>query len=441
MTALTLTVLLQTGALATGQAPAVVEVPARPDMVLRWNEIALHAIRLEKTPPPMAARNLAIMHVAVYDAVNAIFRTHNRYAVDAVPEAGASPDAAAAGAAYHALVALFPARRALFDRSLAASLAELPADGGRDAGLDLGRFVADRMVELRRDDGARRAKTDYALVPLPGAWVRTPGRYEPPLYPAWGAVAPFAMRPGTQYKVPGPPPLASAAYAAAYREVQALGSRSSRQRTEDQTQIALFWADIAGTATPPGHWNQIAQTVARQRGTSLADNARLFALLNMTLADAGIYCWIIKFNFGLWRPVTAIRRADEDGNPETVPDPFWEPLIETPPFPTYTSGHSTFSGAAASLLANFFGADNIRFASASDGLPGVTRVYEGFWVAAEEAGMSRIYGGIHWQFDNTDGLTAGKELGQYVYRNYLQPRATTVLRPPLVNVSPGSPGR
>jgi membrane-associated phospholipid phosphatase len=249
-------------------------------------------------------------------------------------------------------------------------------------------------------------------------------------------VAPFAMRPGTQYKVPGPPPLASPAYTAAFREVKALGGKCNSQRNEDQTQIALFWADIAGTATPPGHWNQIAQTVARQRGTTLAENARLFALLNMTLADAGIYCWIIKFNFGFWRPVTAIRRANEDGNPGTDPDPCWEPLIETPPFPSYTSGHSTFSGAAACLLANFFGADNIRFTSASDGLPGVTRTYEGFWPAAEEAGMSRIYGGIHYQFDNVDGLLAGKELGQFVYRNYLQQRAavtTPVLRAPIVD--------
>jgi membrane-associated phospholipid phosphatase len=438
MTALTLMLLLQTGAFVRGQAPAVVELPARPDvvppnMVLRWNDVALQAIRMDRAPPPMAARNLAIAHVAIFDAVNAITRTHTHYAVEAAPEAGAAPEAAAAGAAYHTLVALFPARRELFDRALGESLAQLPA-GGRDSGLELGRFVAEQILEMRRDDGSARAKGDYELVPLPGAWVRTPRRHEPALYPGWGAVAPFAMKPGTQYKVPGPPPLNSPAYAAAYREVQALGSKCSRQRTEEQTQIALFWADNAGTATPPGHWNQIAQTVAIQRGTSLAESARLFALLNITLSDAGLYCWIIKFNFGFWRPITAIRRADEDGNPDTVPDPCWEPLIETPPFPSYTSGHSTFSGSAACLLANFFGADNIRFASRSDGLPGVTRTYEGFWAAAEEAGMSRIYGGIHWQYDNTDGLAAGKVLGQYVYRHYLRPREATVtpaLRAPI----------
>ncbi len=211
--------------------------------------------------------------------------------------------------------------------------------------------------------------------------------------------------------MPGPPALNSAAYTAAFREVKALGGRQGSRRTEDQTQIALFWADIAGTATPPGHWNEIAQTVARQRGITLAENARLFALLNMSLADAGVYCWIIKFNYGFWRPITAIQRADEDGNPDTDADASWEPLIETPPFPSYTSGHSTFSGAAAAVLASFFGTDRVRFTSNSDGLPGVTRTFDGFWAAAEEAGMSRIYGGIHWQFDNTDGLTAGRETG------------------------------
>src|SRR5207248_2752849 len=142
-------------------------------------------------------------------------------------------------------------------------------------------------------------------------------------------------------------------------------------------------------------------------------------------------CWVLKFTYGFWRPITAIHRADEDGNPDTAPDPDWEPLIDTPPFPSYTSGHSTFSGAAASVLANFFGADKVRFSTTSDGLPGVTRSFDSFWAAAEEAGMSRIYGGIHWQFDNTDGLLTGKVLGNYVCRNYLQLRPA-VERPPIV---------
>jgi membrane-associated phospholipid phosphatase len=442
MTSFTLALLTHAGLLTTFQVqnPAVQipAAPARPDMVLRWNEIALDAIRAEQTPPPMAARNLAIVHVAIYDAVNAVLRTHQHYAVNAVPEAGASAEAAAAAAAYHTLASLYPGRKAIFDRALAGTLTDVPANEAREIGLNLGQFMAEKVLEMRRDDEADRAKTDYQLARVPGYWERTPPRFDPALYPAWGRVAPFAMKPGTQYKVPGAPPLNSAAYTAAFREVSALGGKRSSQRTADQTEIALFWADNAGTATPPGHWNVIAQTIARQRGTSLAENARLFALLNISLADAGIYCWIIKFNHGFWRPVTAIHRADEDGNPDTQLDPTWEPLIDTPPFPSYASGHSTFSGAAAAALANFFGTDRVRFTSTSDGLPGVTRTFDSFWAAAEEAGMSRIYGGIHWQFDNVDGLTAGKILGQYVHRHYLQPlgaNATRVLRPPIVEES------
>jgi membrane-associated phospholipid phosphatase len=435
---LTLTLLFQATALTTAQIPEG-PAPPRPDMVLHWNEVALQMIRTEKTPPPMAARNLAIVHVAIYDAVNAIDRSHRPYAVDVVPEAGALPEAAVAAAAHQALVALFPKQRAKLDRALAESLANVPANHGRDIGVDLGRFVAAKILALRRDDGSDRAKADYQPRPAPGVWVRTPPRYQEALYPNWGLVTAFAVKPGTQYRPATPPPLDSAAYTAAFHEVHALGGKNSVRRTQDQTQIALFWADNAGTATPPGHWNAIAQTVARQRGTTLFENARLFALLNMSLADAGVLCWLIKFTYGFWRPITAIHRAGEDDNPNTDADLDWEPLIETPPFPSYTSGHSTFSGAAATVLANFFGTDRVRFTSTSEGLPNVQRSYGSFWAAAEEAGMSRIYGGIHWQFDNTEGLAMGKGVGSYVVRNFLQPQeasvgpvltAPTVIEPP-----------
>ena len=429
MTSITLTLLLQASTLTTAQ------VPAKQDMVLRWNTVALDAIRAERTPPPMAARNLAIVHIAIYDAVNAIYRTHRPYGIDAVPEAGASPEAAAAAAAFHTLVAIFPMQKAIFDRALADSLREIPPGNSRTAGLDLGRFVAEKTFELRREDNSARAKTRYALKSSAGAWEATPPKRQEALYPAWGNVTCFCIKPGTQYKPAGPPALGSAAYTAAFNEVKALGGKQSARRTDDQTQIALFWADNAGTATPPGHWNEIAQAVARQHNLTLADNARLFALLNMSLSDAGVLCWVLKFTYGFWRPITAIHRADEDGNPDTDADPTWEPLIETPPFPSYTSGHSTFSAAAASVLANFFGTDAVRFTTTSDGLPGVSRTFNGFWAAAEEAGMSRVYGGIHYQFDNTDGLLTGKTLGTYVHRNYLQRRpASVVQRPPEIIV-------
>ena len=177
--------------------------------------------------------------------------------------------------------------------------------------------------------------------------------------------------------------------------------------------MARFWADGEGTVTPPGHWNRIARSVAAEKKLELAERARLFALLNVAMADASIVCWDCKYRFDFWRPVTAIREVD----------PTWVPLLPTPPFPAYTSGHSSFSGAAAAALVSFFGTDRVRFSSTSDGLPDVTRSFDSFSAAAEEAGASRIYGGIHWAFDNTDGLACGREIGEDVARRHFLPAA------------------
>jgi hypothetical protein len=232
----------------------------------------------------------------------------------------------------------------------------------------------------------------------------------------------FAMKRGDQFRPHDPPALTSAEYTASFREVRELGGERSAKRTAEQTEIARFWADGEGTVTPPGHWNRIAQTAARSRGASVAENARLFALLNLALADAAVVAWDCKYQFNVWRPIDGIREGDRDSNPDTDADRDWTPLLETPPFPSYTSGHSTFSGAAATVLAEFFGGDAFRFRSTTEGLPDVTRSYDGFWAAAAEAGKSRIYGGIHWEFDNAEGLASGRELGRYVARNFLTPR-------------------
>jgi hypothetical protein len=241
--------------------------------------------------------------------------------------------------------------------------------------------------------------------------------------PQWPTLIPFAVTEIERFRPAPPPALTSAEYAAAFNDVKALGARDSATRTPEQTLIARFWSDGDGTVTPPGHWNRIAQTVARERGTSLAENARLFALLNVTMADAAILCWDCKYRFNFWRPITAIREADHDANPGTESDPYWAPLLTTPPFPSYTSGHSTFSGAAASTLAHFFGTDAVRFTTTSEGAPGVTRSFERFSAAAEEAGRSRIYGGIHYEFDNQSGLATGRALADEICRHFLLPRA------------------
>ena len=207
--------------------------------------------------------------------------------------------------------------------------------------------------------------------------------------------------------------MSSIAYATAWNEVRQLGAASGGTRTDEQTTIARFWADGGGTYTPPGHWNEIAATVAREIGNGLADNARLFAALNLAMADAGIAAWDAKYAAEFWRPITAIQQADRDGNPATIPDSTWTPLLVTPPFPEYVSGHSTFSGAAAAILAGFFG-NETTFSSETPGLTGVTRTFTSFTQAAEEAGRSRIYGGIHFEFSNADGQSLGRSIAGVV---------------------------
>jgi len=234
------------------------------------------------------------------------------------------------------------------------------------------------------------------------------------LLPQWGFVVPFAMRNSSQFRPPGPPSLDSQRYAADYEEVKELGAAVGATRTAEQTEIALFWADGAGTETPPGHWNSIAQIIADARGNTLEENARLFALLNIAMADAAICAWDAKYTFDFWRPVTAIAFAE--------PELHWMSFIVTPPFPDYTSGHSTFSAAAATVLPLFYDTEDLPFTTGSDFLPGVYRSFSTCMDAAEEAAVSRIYGGIHFRSASEDGLQAGISIGQWTFIHYLQPR-------------------
>jgi membrane-associated phospholipid phosphatase len=398
-----------------------VAIPANveTDPVLHWNEVVLQAIRAEKTPPPVAARALAIVHTAIYDALNAIDGKHAPYRLAArVPDA--APEVAAAVAAHRALVELFPARTTTFDAELKRSLAPVPEGTAKMLGNWLGRQAAERILQARAGDGSS-TRQDYTVAIGPGFWQPTPPDYRPALLPQWRSLSCFCLPSATSLRPPSPPPLKSPAYAWSFKEVKSLGSLDSDVRTPEQTEIALFWADDVGTVTPPGHWNRIAQAVALSRHTTSIDNARLFALLNLALADAAVVCWDCKYHYSLWRPIHAIRSAARDGG-EAGGDPNWRPLLNTPPFPSYTSGHSTFSGAGAAVLAGFFGSDQIGFTVASEGgMHGMTRSFTGFSAAAREAGRSRIYGGIHWDFDNVAGLALGKSVGDYVARNFLTP--------------------
>jgi hypothetical protein len=228
------------------------------------------------------------------------------------------------------------------------------------------------------------------------------------------------MSSNSQFRPPGPPSLDSAQYAADYNEVKQLGAAVGSRRTDDQTQIALFWADGAGTETPPGHWNSIAQIIADARGNTLEENARLFALLDIAMADAAICAWDAKYTFDFWRPVTAIAFAEPHLN--------WMSFIVTPPFPDYVSGHSTFSGAAATVLPLFYGPEDLPFTTGSDFLPGVNRSFSNCLDAAEGAAMSRVYGGIHFRSASEDGLQAGMSIGEWTVTHYLQPKRNSSRR-------------
>ena len=389
------------------------------DVVLEWNTLALDVIRQTKANPLLGSRDLAIMQVAVYDSVNAIDGSFTPYLAHVHASHGASPEAAAAQAAHDTLVALFPTQAATFDATLTADLAGISPGRARQ-GTDVGREVAEQILAWRSNDGSDRV-VSYTPGTNPGDWQPTPPAFLPALDPQWGSVTPFAMTSDSQFRPPPPPALSSTEYATAFNEVKSLGASNSTTRTPDQTQIALFWKDAAGTAYAFGHWNEIAQEVSVAQGLDLVDNARLFALLNIATADALIASWDAKFTFNFWRPITAIHFAGDNAlNPATTSDPTWTPLIVTPNFPSYTSAHSTVSSAAAAVLTAQFGAD-YHFSAGSDGLPGVTRSFDSFAAAAAEAGQSRIYGGIHFPFDNQVGLATGSALGNYVFQNFLRP--------------------
>ena len=399
-------------------APAEVQVLESREMLSAstihdWNDILLDTIRIEKPAPPMASRAMALVSTAVFDAVNSIDRRFESYFTSAIVSPLASKDAAAAVAAHRTLSVLFPARRFVFDVALNATLSTVPWGSMRDAGIGTGQYVADRILAARSTDGWDRI-VSYVPRNVPGDWNPTAPDFSGPVLPQWGLVRPWAISSQNQFLPAAPPLLTSATYARDLNEAKALGAASSCIRTADQTNIARFWAGAPGTATPPGQWNSIAQTIAEGQGLSMEESSRMYAVLNIALADAAISCWNTKYTYDFWRPITAIQNADLDGNLATVRDAFWTPLLKTPAFPGYTSGHSTFSAAGAAVLADVFGTDAVGFIARSE-VPGVPdRLYTSLRAAAAEAGLSRVFGGIHFQFDNEAGLTSGDALGRFV---------------------------
>jgi uncharacterized protein (TIGR03118 family) len=306
-------------------------------------------------------------------------------------------------------------------------LATVPDGQAKTDGLAVGRFVAEQTLISRVTDGAN-AVVSYTPGTAPGDWRPTPPGFAPAQTPQWPAVTPFALDSGSQFR-PGPPPaLTSAAYTAAFNEVKDFGRVDSTVRTPQETEIARFWEAKAGTPQIAGYWNEIAQNAATSQANTLDQNARLFAELNVALADETIAFFDAKYTYNRWRPVTAIQLAGQDGNPNTVADPNWLPLLNTANHPSWVSAHGGISGAAAAVLADFFGTDNLPFSLTSEDLAGVTHSFSSFSAAAAQAENSVVWSGGHFRFDVTAGDAQGRTVAGFVDRHFFQPRADAVFQ-------------
>lgn len=386
---------------------------AQADVITDWNQQLLTSIQAENVAPPRAARMMAMVHLAQFDAVNAVSNQFHTYQGYLPCPAGTSKEAAAAQAARNVLVNFFPGRSAIFDAQLGTHLGAVGDVQSRNDGIALGQAAATGIMSRRSSDNSNNDFTYNGGTNI-GQWRPTGPGFQPAALPHWGTVTPFSVNSSSQYMPSAPPAVGSAAYQAAYNEVKELGRNTSATRTAYQTDTAFLWRAGGNTVTPPGQWNQVAQQLVAANNLSIEQSSRTFALLGMAVADAGITAWQTKNTYDYWRPETGIQLLGPDGDMMGA-DPTWAPLFTTPNHQSYTSGHSTFSSAAATVLASLFG-DAQTFTVTGDGR---TREYTSLWAAAEEAGMSRIYGGIHWQFDNTAGLASGAGVGEWIAANGL----------------------
>jgi hypothetical protein len=410
--------------------------PARADAVIDWNETAASASfaggldnEIGCVDALHESRIFAMMHIAIHDALNAIDRRYQPYAFDGQAPTGASAEAAVAAAAHDVLVALFPelpselgltpaAAVDFVEAAYATALAAIPETPAKTEGILIGQSAAAAILDLRDADGANTPPfLDFSYVPgpNPGDFQFIPGYPPFAAFTGWGNVTPFVLSSSSQFRPKEPYAVSSKKYAADFNEVKSLGRFDSTTRTAEQTEIALFWVEGA-----PQGWNRIARIVSVQHGLDLWENARLFGLLNLASADAYIADFENKYFYEFWRPITAIRAADTDGNPETAADPTWDSLVIVGPVPEYPSGHSGQGGAMSEVLARFFG-DKVSFSTTATTQPGVTRSFTSFSQAAQENANSRIYVGYHFRHATVEGLKLGSKVGKVAFNHYLQP--------------------
>jgi len=444
--------------------------------VRRWNEIAINASGLDHTPvapgenrifgeqigPCRSSRAMAIVHIAMFDLMNSFVGGYQSFTGIRAPKGPHSVKAAISQAAHDTLIALFPSQTPHFDARLAEDLAALKNNKAKANGIALGKQVASMILSLRGNDGAQhtepRVNTDHPTSNLPGRWRQDPISLIPLALGAyWGGCKPFVLESSDQFRIPPPPAMNSPEYSMAYVEVKNFGGDgliTPTQRTPEQTQIGIYWAydGTPSLCAPPRLYNQIALQIADQKRSNEIKVARLLALVNVAMADVGMAIWESKYYYDFWRPITGIRESDPgtgptgvgDGNADTIGDPTFSPLGApasnlqgpnfTPPFPSYLSGHAGFGGALFETLRRFYGTDDIAFTFVSDELNGVTednqgnvrpllpRSFSSLSEAEEENGQSRIYLGIHWAFDKTEGIAQGRKVADYVFENAFLPR-------------------
>jgi PAP2 superfamily len=370
--------------------------------VVDWNVTALDTAAVSNGV--RESYDVALTSAAVFDAVNSITRRYAPYRVRIEADGSESVEAAVASAAHRVLVTRYPDQQADLDAALASTLERVPDGDSEDEGIAIGRATAAALLALREGDGSDD-DVEYTPGHGPGAWIPTPPSFSPALEPGWGLVTPFLLRWGSQLRPPPPPALTSRRYTRDFQEVKEIGEASSSTRTPAQTRAAQFW-----NATGAKLWNQPVRQLVLRHGHGPTAAARAFALLNLAGADAVIATWDAKYAYSQWRPVTAIRAADTDGNPATTPDPDWTPLLNTPPYPDYVSAASTVSGAAEVVLSEIFGRRPGTFSLTSPGLPGVVRTFDSFAAAARENIQARVWSGIHWRTSDHVGRNLGRRI-------------------------------
>jgi hypothetical protein len=412
----TITVTLGCGGTAYAQSP---------DTILEWNRILLTTLGTPGATNPTVffTRGLALMHVAIFDALNSFDRHYQPYFDRVDVPAGASRDAAVAQAAHDTLVAMYPTQAAVYGAALATQLSRLPAGAAQD-GARVGAAAARAILALRQNDGWNRPQPQFLLPNLPGYWQPVPPANAAAAFGHYADVTPFVIGSARQFLPEAPPPVTSQRYAADFNEAKALGGVNSTTRTADQTLVARLFAPVATVTTTgiPAVWNNLTRDLIRSQNLNDVDAARLYALVNTTFHDALLVSFSAKFLYGYWRPVTAIREAARDGNPATEADPTFTSLIPTPPYPTYPGNYACLAGAITEVFTRYFGRDNLAFSItwAEPAGPGITRSYAGFRQLADEAARSRVYGGIHFNFDTTASQGVCIPLGGYIFDNTLR---------------------